>query len=154
MKTITIRAIWLLLPLFLASGCASLPPVFQKPEVHLVRLQPLPSRGMEQRFSIGLRVSNPNRTEMKVRGISYSLSLQGHQVVSGVANDIPRIAAYSEATLDLEAATDLLGSLRAIVDLLSRPGEAVKYELTTKIDTGWWGLPVTVVEAGTIDLGP
>ncbi len=142
-------AVWLLV----LAGCASLNPSFQKPEVHLVRLQPLPAQGLEQRFAIGLKVLNPNRTALKISGISYNLKLQGHKVVSGLSGNVPVIPAYGEAMLDLEASTDLFGSMRAVMDLLGHPEKPVSYELETKIDTGWWGLPVTVVESGSIDLG-
>jgi len=135
------------------AGCATLNPAYQKPEVHLVRFQPLPSQGLEQRFAIGLKVLNPNRMDLKINGISYNLKLQGHKVVSGLSGKVPVIPAYGETQLDLEASTDLFGSLRAVLDLLNAPGKPVSYELETRIDTGWWGLPVTVVESGSIDLG-
>ncbi|MDP5052233.1 MAG: hypothetical protein NWP69_00470, partial [Congregibacter sp.] len=47
--------------LTLLGGCASMNALdFDKPEVELLALQPMPSQGMEARFLVKLRVVNPN----------------------------------------------------------------------------------------------
>ena len=50
----------------LLSSCALLDPAYEKPAVHLVRLEPLSSSGFEQRFKVDLKIINPNSTTQKV----------------------------------------------------------------------------------------
>lgn len=130
---------------FLA-GCTGLNNAMA-PEVRLTRLEPLPSQGMEQRFAIGLRVLNPNTESLVINGLYYSLSLQGHRVLSGVTDQVTDIPPYGEAEVEIQASADLIGGLRAITRLLNQPDSTVFYELTTRVDTGGWR-PVTVTERG------
>jgi len=141
----------LVLMIGVLSACASLLPDYQEPEVHLTKVQPLTSTGVEQRFLVGLRIINPNSVALNISGLSYSLSLQGHKVVTGVSNNIDSIAAYDETLVELETSANLLGSLRALVSILSATS-AVEYELETRLNTPLWPWPVKVVETGAIEL--
>ncbi len=134
----------------LLTACASLSPSFQEPQVNLVNITPLPANGLEQRFSLGLRITNPNKATLPIDGIAFNLSLKGHKVLSGVSPDIPEIGGYDEAEVTIEAATSLLGGLRVLGELLANPDKPFAYELETRIDTGWWLSPVTVRESGSI----
>ncbi len=136
--------------LLLLAGCAGLGRQFEAPEVQLVQFRPLPSEGFEQRFAMKLRVLNPNDKALELDGLYYTVKLQGHKVVSGVSSQLPTIPAYGEGTVELEAATSLIGGFRVLSEWLSDPGRPVAYELETRLSTGWWGLPVTVTEKGEI----
>lgn len=140
-----IAGIWL-------TGCASLSPSYQKPQVNLVNITPLPANGLEQRFSLKLRVTNPNQNTLAIKGIAFNLLLQGHQVLSGVSSDTPAIKGYSESEITLVAATSLLGGLKVLGEMLANPNRPFAYELETRIDTGWWLYPITVTETGSIAL--
>ena len=133
------------------SACATLMPDYQQPEVNLTKVEPLQSTNMEQRFLVGLRITNPNDVALDISGLSYSLSLQGHKVVSGVSNNIDSIAAYGDTLVELEASASLMGGFRALMALLGET-KALEYELETRLDTGWWPWPITVVESGAIEL--
>ena len=124
---------WLALCLGLLQGCASLQPSFDKPTVKLVSLALLPSNGLEQRFGIGLQISNPNAMAINLVGMSYALSLQGHEVLDGVANDIPELPAYGESRVDLEATVNLVQSLQLLQTLISQRHQSLEYELVAKL---------------------
>lgn len=136
----------------LFAGCATLGPGFEPPTVDLIGIQPAASSSFEQRMQLTLRVINPNRQSLNVRGISYSLSLQGHKVVTGVSNQIPAIAGYGEATVTLDAATSILGGLQVLRDLLTSPQQKVSYELAAKLDIRGRLTPLKITETGTIAL--
>lgn len=140
-----------LLALLLA-GCATLRPGFEAPTVDLVGIQPAASGSLEQRMRLTLRILNPNRESLNIRGISYSLSLQGHKIVTGVSNRIPVVAGYGEATVTLDAGTSILGGLQLLRDLIASPQQNVHYELAAKLDIQGRLTPLKVSETGTIAL--
>lgn len=146
------RGLVVLLAFVLVSGCATLTPSYETPEVQLTKIELLPSRGFEQRFLIGLRLVNPNRFELKLNGLSYSLTLQGHKIVSGVSSDMSPVAAYGEADISVEAGISLISGLRFFNELISNPSQTFNYELDTKLDSGWWLTPIHITESGSISL--
>ena len=83
----TLRHILSLLLVLMLTACAHWADR-QEPEVHLTKVEPLPSAGLEQRFLIGLRIVNPNNAPLAVSGLSYSLSLQDSKVITGVSSKI------------------------------------------------------------------
>ena len=77
-------------------GCAGIKNGFETPTVGVSSFQVLPSEGAMPRFEINLHIINPNRTELKLEGLVYSVTLEGHKVITGVSNDLPIITAYGE----------------------------------------------------------
>ena len=136
----------------LLSSCALLNPGYEKPSVHLVKIEPLSSRGLEQRFRVDLKIINPNSVGLSVSGLSYTLKLNGEKVVRGVAGQISEIPPYSEARVQVEASTNILAGLRLISSLLNKPGRELHYELETKLRAGWWPVPISISESGDITL--
>lgn len=136
----------------LLAGCSTLSPGYQKPQVNLINITPLPANGLEQRFALKLRITNPNNATLAIDGIAFNLLLQDQQVLSGVSSAIPEIQGYSEGDVTIEAATSLLGSLRVLGKMLSNPDQPFVYKLETRIDTGWWLQPIKVIESGSIAL--
>lgn len=142
-----------LMTLVLLSGCAHLGLKLEQPQVKVVSLKVLPAEGMEQRFGIGLRITNPNGIGINLVGMSYSLRLQGYDLLSGVANDIPEIPAYSEVPLEIIANVDLFNGLRFIQSLLEKPTDQLSYELVAKLELESSLLPaIRIVERGSIAL--
>ncbi|OUS17565.1 hypothetical protein A9Q88_03085 [Gammaproteobacteria bacterium 50_400_T64] len=136
----------------LLSSCALLDPAYEKPAVHLVKIEPLSSHGLEQRFRVDLKIINPNHSGLSISGMSYTLKLNGEKVVKGVAGQIPEIPPYSETTVQVDASTNILAGLRLISSLLDKPGRKLHYELETKLRSGWWPVPINIVEDGDITL--
>ncbi|MGS2724344.1 LEA type 2 family protein [Porticoccus sp. GXU_MW_L64] len=142
-----------LLAVMLLTGCASLTPGFQNPEVNLVAVAPVSSSSLlEQRFKVGLRVLNPNSVPLPVKGLSYSLKLNGYKVVSGATGDIPELPAYGDVRLDLEAGVNLLGGARFLSGILNNPHQQLDYQLETRLDVGLLLPAITLVEEGQISL--
>lgn len=146
------RAVGLLFALWLLSGCALLTPS-QKPEVHLVNVQPGSHEGLQQNFDITLQVINPTSSELKISGLSYNLKLQGQKLISGVAGGMRPIPAYGQSTIKVPASANLISGLKIISAFMEDPTQSVDFELEARINMGWWRLPITVLESGSIDLG-
>ena len=142
----------LLIAFMIVAGCASLQPGFETPTVGVSSFRALPSEGMVPRFEIGLHIVNPNRTALKLEGIVYSVILEGHKVLTGVAGDLPEIGAYSEGDVTLMATADLLSSISLVSSLMRQPQETFSYELDARLDIGTLRPRIHIQEQGKISL--
>ncbi|WP_421869530.1 LEA type 2 family protein [Motiliproteus sp.] len=148
-----LQRFWLVVLLGLGlSGCATLQPGFEKPVVNLTSFELLPSNGVAPKFGIGLHVINPNRTPLSLKGLVYNVEIEGHKILTGVANDLPVIAAYGEGDIQLQASANLFNTLRMLSSLVNRPSNSLTYDLNAKLDVGSLLPRVEVNESGKIDL--
>jgi LEA14-like dessication related protein len=146
------RTLLLVLSLLFLSSCAALQPRFETPHVSLTSFRLLPSESMAPRFEIGLHIINPNLMQLPLKGISYSVKLEGHQLLSGVTSNLPTIQGYSEADVRLEASADLFSGLQLLSELLAQPRETFHYELAAKLDIGSLLPSIPIMETGEIML--
>ena len=137
----------------LIAGCASVRPNFETPGIQVTSFSMLPSSGLEARFKIGLRVTNPNRQALKVRGMSYNVSLEGFKFIKGVGNNIPTIPGYGEKEFFVEASTNLIESIKMLTSFVNNPRDKLKYAFGAKLDTGSVILPrLNLRDRGEINL--
>lgn len=138
----------------LLSSCATLTPDFEKPELQLTNLSMLPAQGLEQRFRLTFRVTNPNNISFPVDGMNFRLSLRGLQVATGVSDKKFVLEPLSDNTFDVDVSASLFNSGRVILDIMNSKPQALAYEISAKIFTskGLWGnIPVT--RSGVIPFG-
>ena len=129
--------VWLIgLLTLILTACATVSPDFETPSVSVTSFKTRPSQSMAPQFEIGLHILNPNRTPLRLKGISYKIYIEGHKVLTGVANDLPVIEAYGEGDVTLHAVTDLFGSIQLITDLMRQQRETFNYEFVAKLDAG------------------
>jgi LEA14-like dessication related protein len=149
------RCSWILIfvsTVLMIVGCATLHPDYETPTVNVSTIQALPSDSIAPRFEIGLHIINPNRSALKLHGIAYSLKLDGHKILTGVANDLPIIDGYDEGDVTLLATASLLSSIRFLADLMSAQRDAIAYELNAKLDLGGFRPNIHVGEKGEVSL--
>jgi len=142
----------LLFGLVVLSGCASLTPDMDPPTINLVSFRPLPSEGNAPRFEIKLRVVNPNRQQLDIAGISYSIALLDKELITGVANDIPTIAGYGEGVVTLQVELQLLELLRLITSVGTDRSEPLVYRFSAKVDFNGFLPTQRLEETGQITL--
>ncbi|MEJ2383560.1 MAG: hypothetical protein P8Y54_04095 [Xanthomonadales bacterium] len=147
------RNVVLLLCAALLSACATLRPGFEEPTVTLTSFRALPADGMAPSFEVGLRVINPNPDALQLRGIVYTISLEGREVIKGVGKDFPTIEGYSQEDLVIVASAQLLGGLQLLADLMATPRDALEYAFDAKLDLGALYPSILVSEVGRLDLG-
>ncbi len=136
------------------SGCATLSPSFENPQVQVLSIKQQSSKGMDQKLVVQLNVQNPNGIELPLEGMSYSLSIEGHKVASGVTSDVPTIPAYGEAKISLPVTTNLMAMVRLVTGLMMKGQEELEYELQAKLDVGIPLVPkLSVSEVGSVPLG-
>ena len=139
----------------LLAGCAGMGPGYDTPTVTLSSFKALPSEGGLPAFEIGLRVINPNPEPLELRGIAYTIRLDGHELIKGVGNELPVIDGYGEGEFKLTAAANLFGGIRLITDLMRSGGnkDTFSYEFEAKLDIGAFRPAIRIRDADEISLG-
>lgn len=137
------------LSFLIIQACATMDPDYEDPTVTISSFRALPSEGMVPSFEIGLHILNPNASALRLEGIVYTVSIQGHDVVKGVGKDFPVLEGYSEQTVKLTATANMLAGIRLVMDLMKSSNEELIYEFEAKLDTGGFGRSVRVRETGS-----
>nr|NJM01122.1 LEA type 2 family protein [Desulfobacula sp.] len=137
----------------IASGCAGFQPGYEKPTVTITSFEAVPAEGMVPKFKIGIHIINPNRTPLQLKGLSYTVSLEGHRIITGVSNQLPEIEAYGEGDVMLNASVDLFNSIGFMSDLIRNQGkDQISYDLDTKLDAGVLYPLIRVSKKGKLSL--
>lgn len=136
-------------------GCAGLGSDYETPSVSVSSFEALPGEGIVPRFQIGLHIVNPNRKALELKGVAYTISIEGHKILTGVANDLPTIEAYGEGDVTLYGAVDLFSSISFFADLAGKKGKKpLSYRLDAKLDVGTLHPVIRVSRKGTLDMTP
>lgn len=138
--------------MLLLAGCGALRPGYETPTVTVSSFRSVPSEGAMPAFEIGLRVINPNREALKLVGASYTISIEGRDLIKGVASDLPVIEGYGEGTFTLTASANLLAGARLVTDLMKSEKDRFGYALEAKLDVGGLRPAIRVRDAGEIAL--
>jgi LEA14-like dessication related protein len=126
-----------LLALLLAAGCANLA-ALQAPEVQVTSLQLLePAPGsLEQRFAVGLRLTNPNNRALAVDGLDFELDLNDRRLARGVTNRAFELPRLGETETSVIVTTSVFDLLRQAVELGSGRQAAMDYRLRGRLHLG------------------
>ncbi|MDH3351152.1 MAG: LEA type 2 family protein [Gammaproteobacteria bacterium] len=149
---IGIRSFVVFVAVMVLSACTAMRPGYETPTVTVNSFRSLPSEGALPSFEIGLHVINPNSTPLNLRGVAYTISLEGHDLIKGVGNELPIIDAYGQGQFTVIASASLFAGIRLITDLMSGPRESFKYELEAKLDIGAFRPAIYVRDRGEISL--
>ncbi len=147
-------AIGLSLLLLGLSGCALLPnrdPL----DINVVGIEPLPSQGMELRFTLKLRVQNPNETPVDYNGVALNLEVNGQPLASGVSDQRGSIPRFSEALISVPVSVSAFSVLRQTLGLdLTQTLDKLPYVLRGKLASGAFGT-MRFVDSGQLSIaGP
>jgi LEA14-like dessication related protein len=140
--------------LLLLVGCASLRPGFTQPQVNVTGLRLLPAEAGElaPRIGVRLRVTNPNPDDLVISGMSYSMALQGFDLLNGVSANVPVLKAYSDTPMELELSANILELVRLARSLSrTKAGETIAYEFAAKLDTGRYSPSIRIKESGDVN---
>ncbi len=147
-----IRTNLLLLLLLAMTACSPLMRGFESPTVNLTSFRALPGESIVPTFEIGLHIANPNRVPLKLQGMTYSVAIEGHRVLNGIANQLPEIEAYGEGEVVLRARPDLFSTLNLFNRLLSQPQDHFSFELEAVLDVGGLLPKIRISRDGMISL--
>jgi len=132
-------------------GCATHQPGYETPVVTLTSFDAVPSAGVMPQFKIGLHIVNPNRSPLNLKGVAYTIALEGHDILTGVSNDLPQIAPYGEGDVVLNASVDLFSSIGFFSDLIqNQKRKQLTYNFKAKLDAGALYPLIRVEKKGTL----
>ncbi len=138
---------------FYLTGCAVLQTDYETPTVSITSFRAIPGEGMAPKFEIGLHIINPNRSALDLKGISYTINLEGHKLLTGVSNKLPRIEGYGEGDVLLEASLDFFSSIGLFAELAkNKKQEMFSYSLDAKLDVGILHPIIRVNKKGNLSL--
>ncbi|MGF6089497.1 LEA type 2 family protein [Pseudomonas sp. 18173] len=129
-----------LLTLFLTlglGGCASwfgddLP----DPEVHLVKIEVVRAKLLEQKFLLHFRIDNPNDSDLTVRSLEYRIHLGDILLAEGEHEHWFTVGAKHSAYFKVPIRTNLWSKVRDLVKQLKNPDQPVPYRLEGELETG------------------
>ncbi len=115
------------------TACSTFGGTRETPQVSLVSIQPIEMGLLEQRYGLQLRIMNPNDDAIPVKGLSYSIEINGHEFAYGVSRQPVSIPAFSEALLDVEVVSNLLNVMQQVQKMSGETGGSLHYRLRGKI---------------------
>jgi LEA14-like dessication related protein len=135
------------------AGCSSLQPKLEQPTVKVAGLQLLPAQGLSQPIEVSLLIANPNDRDLTLRGMSYTVGIENFDVLSGVSNQLPTLAAYQETPVKVVVTANVLQLVR-LIEHFGRNGvkENVNYNFSAKLDFSAWLPALRINEKGMIPL--
>ena len=90
----------------------------------------------EQRFDVGLRVSNPNDFDLNIEALEFELELNGRAFAKGLTRVSAMIPAISSTVMRVDAVTQSKNLLQQIKTLPSETlKEGVPYRIKGRVKT-------------------
>ena len=133
------------------AACATVDPDYETPSVTVSSLRAIPVANGIPNFEVGLRVLNPNATALELRGMSFSVSLDGHKIIRGVGNQLPVIEPYGSGDFTVTATANVLAGIRLFGLWTQSARDSVTYELKAKLDVGGFRA-IRITESGEFSL--
>ena len=132
----TLQLVTLLLFLGLG-GCASwfgddLP----EPQVHLVKVEVVRAKLLEQKFLLHFRVDNPNDSDLTVRALEYRIHLGDILLTEGEYEHWFTVGPKRSAYFKVPIRTNLWPKVRDLVKLLKKADQPIPYSLEGELETG------------------
>ncbi len=128
------------------SGCATLENQFKQPEVSLGDARITSMSLQDAQLAFDVDVKNPNSIGLSLKGLTYTLQVQGKQLFSGTHSDRFEINGNSTSRVTLPFTLrydDVLGTIMAL-----RDNKELSYQISGEADFGWIRLPYS--KSGTI----
>ncbi len=133
-------------------GCAAMPQKPEAPRVSITAINLVEAGILEQRYQVKLRVQNPNDFDFAVRGIQFTIKLNGQSFASGVSGNMVNIPRFGSAVLELEAISTLAGLARQLKELGESNAPTTSYGISGKVHLARPAISLPFNEEGEIKL--
>src|SRR5580698_642582 len=113
------------------SGCSLFVPKLQAPHLSVVGVELQKGALWQQKLKVRMHVDNPNDRVLPIKGITYTLDVNGQEFAHGESAASFVVPALGEAEFDMNMTANMAGT---IISLLSHGTDAnVEYHLAGKI---------------------
>lgn len=113
----------------LLSGCAGTTELTHPPRVSLAGLRLAEIGLVEQRYAAKLRVQNPNDARLRVRGMEYTIYINGRKFADGVSGLHFSVAAYSEKIVEVNLTSTVLRVYEQFKSLSEGEAKTFRYRI-------------------------
>lgn len=141
MTPLYVRLGLFLLPIAL-SACATLYSD-NAPKVKLVNIEPEEMGLFEQHYRVELRVINRSPEPLEMRGISFSLELNGRDFADGISSHELVIPGLSSAKIPAELSSSLFGIVNQVMEMTNSGKPGFRYRIAGTLYTkgATFGIP-------------
>ena len=113
------------------TGCSLFIPKLEAPHLSVVRVELQKGALWQQKLKVRMHVDNPNDRELPIKGITYTLDVNGQEFAHGESAAAFVVPALGDAEFDMNMTANMAGT---IISLLSHGTDAaVEYHLVGKI---------------------
>lgn len=141
------RTCWFLFAVaLLLPGCASWFIKGEPPEVLVTNVTPLDATLFEQRLRVDIRVRNPNDFDYHLRGIDFTLNLNGKRLARGLGSKEMTIPRLGDAVMTIDTTTSTLDIVRQLIEFSQK--QNLTYDINGVLHSTDGRLPFT--NAGTL----
>jgi LEA14-like dessication related protein len=127
----------LLFALLALSGCSLFVPKLEAPHLSVVGIELQKGSLWQQKLRVRMHVDNPNDRVLPIKGITYTLEVNGQEFAHGESAASFVVPPLGEAEFDMNMTANMAGT---IISLLSHGNDAnVEYHLAGRISLsqGW-----------------
>lgn len=111
-------------------ACTTLSGPVEEPIVHLSDLRVRDVQLFEQRYTLALRVENPNPQPLPVSGLSYRVLLNKLELGRGASRQSVTIPPYGESLIEIDVISNSLSLLQHVKDVSSGAANGVRLSIT------------------------
>jgi LEA14-like dessication related protein len=116
------------------SGCSALRPELEAPRLAIVHVAMTSADIFNQQFRLRVNAQNPNKRELKIKGLDYTLFLEGDGFAEGMLNKPFTIPAEGETDFDMTVKTNFVSGIGRLLSRLNGRTQ-VNYTLQGKLLT-------------------
>jgi len=107
-----------------------------EPQVHLVKVEVVRAKLMEQKFLLHFRVDNPHDSDLTVRALEYRVYLGDLLLTEGEHEHWFTVGPNRSAYFKVPVRTNLWPRVRDLVKMLKNPEQPIPYRLEGELETG------------------
>ena len=138
--------------LALISGCAVTGELANPPRVSLADLRLSEVTLVEQRYAAKLRVQNPNHATLRVRGMDYTIYINGRKFADGVSSRQFTVLGYGEAIVEVDLTSTVLRVFEQLQNLSSGESRVFRYRISGSLTLDGYQGSVPFTHEDVIDL--
>jgi LEA14-like dessication related protein len=139
--------------LALISGCATSGPV-NPPRVTLADLRLVEVSLVEQRYAAKLRIQNPNEADLGVRGMEYTIFINGRKFADGVSGRHFTVPGFGETIVQVDLTSTVLRMFEQLQNLSSGESKVFRYGIAGSLSLDGFRGSVPFSHEDQIDLSP
>lgn len=137
-----------------AAGCAALLPRVEAPRITVADVTLKSVSLFEQKYTLSLRVQNPNAFSLPLGGLAYELRVNDRFFASGVSNRAMNVPGYGTEVLDVDAYSSIGDVLRQLLELGKGVPQRLRYRLKGHVRLTSPALEIPFDESGQVALLP